>query len=71
MTHWLWLQPAKGKGVAHDSPVTEACIWALATRFLYLEFKKMFYGHKNQWVCWGSFCLHPSWQEPLLASMQP
>lgn len=70
MTHWLWLQLDKGKSVAHGSPVAEACTWALATRFLHLEFfKRMFHSHKNQWVCRGSCC--PSRQEPPLVLMQP
>lgn len=40
MAHWLWLQLAKGKSVARGSPGAETCAWALAPRFLYLEFLK-------------------------------
>lgn len=63
MTHWLWLQLAKGKSVARGSPGAETCAWALAPRFLYLEFlKRRFIAARI------SAALR---QEPPLVSMQP
>lgn len=51
MAHRLWLQLDKGRSVAPDSPAAEPCTWALATRFLHLDFlKRVFRSHKNQWV---------------------